>query len=452
MARIMIIGAGAGGTALIPILHEYNEIEITSVVDTNPKAPGISLAKKMRIPTGNSYTELYKEHPCEIIINVTDCDKISNALSSFRNEHNVETIEGASAKVIFKLVDERIIREQEALLRLNELEALYKIGIMLTSSESENELLTTILSYSNKLTSTPAGSIALYDESKESMDLMLSQGFTSVVTEKYGWQIRKGGLTEYILNQNSPLIINNIEQFDQADCSELEKLNIKSLIAVPLIVERNCIGILYVDDFKTRKFTAHEVSILSLLATQAAIAIERMQRFEHNRLLAITDGLTGLYNHRYYVKSLKKELDRSKRNDHTLSVIIVDIDYFKHFNDANGHLQGNVALKAVASILKLALRKVDILARYGGEEFAIILPATDKKQALQAANRICSMIRREVIAGMENQPNKRLTLSAGVASFPEDAKSDETLTNQADKALYQAKELGRDRAMAFQDE
>ncbi len=449
MARIMIIGGGAGGTALIPIFHEYNEIEITAVVDTNPDAPGVLLAKTMQIATGTSFTELYKQHPCEIIINVTGCDAISHSLRSFRAERSVEVIEGASAKIIFKLVDERRIREQEALLRLNELEALYKIGIMLTSSESENELLTSILAYSNKLTATSAGSIALYDDSKESMDLVLSHGFNEVVAEKHTWHIRKGGLTEYILNRNTPIIINDISTFNEVDSSELERLGIKSLIAVPLIVERRCIGILYVDDFKPRKFTAHEVSVLSLLATQAAIAIERMQRFEHNRLLAITDGLTGLYNHRYYVKSLKKELGRSKRNEHQLSIIIVDIDHFKHFNDTNGHLQGNEALKAVAAILKLALRKIDILSRYGGEEFAIILPATDKKQALQAANRICSMVREENIPGMENQPSKRLTLSAGVASFPEDAKNGESLTDQADRALYLAKKLGRDRAIPF---
>lgn len=450
MARIMIIGGGAGGTALIPIFHEYNEIEITSVVDTNLNAPGILLAKEKEIPTGDSFTKLYKQHPCEIIINVTGCDETSRALRSFREQQPVEVIEGASAKIIFKLVDERIFREQEALLRLNELEALYKIGIMLTSSESEHELLTSILSYSNKLTTTPAGSIALYDDSKESMDLVLSHGFDGAVSDEHTWPIRKGGLTEYILNRNSPIIIGNIANFDEVDSSELEKLDIKSLIAVPLIVERRCIGILYVDDFVPRDYTANEVSVLSLLATQAAVAIERMQRFEHNRLLAITDGLTGLYNHRYYVKSLKKEISRSKRNSHQLSIIIVDIDHFKHFNDTNGHLQGNEALKAVAAILKLALRKIDILSRYGGEEFAIILPATGKKQALQAANRICAMIRSEIIPGMENQPSKQLTLSAGVASFPEDAKNDADLTDRADKALYLAKELGRDRAIPFE--
>ncbi|MCF6280988.1 MAG: sensor domain-containing diguanylate cyclase [Candidatus Polarisedimenticolaceae bacterium] len=449
MTRIMIIGGGAGGTSLIPILHEYNEIEITGVIDINPQAPGIVLAKKMSIATSHSFTELYKESPCEIIINVTNDENTSLALRKFRNEQSIEVIEGASAKVIFKLVDERRIREEESLLRLNELEALYQIGIMLTSSESENDLLNSILEYSTKLTSTPAGSIALYNDRNNSMELVLSCGFDLNVSEKTTWQIRKGGLTEYILNKGSPLIINDVDKFDKVVRAEIKKIDIKSLIAVPLIVERRSIGILYVDDFTPRQFTKNEISVLSLLATQAAIAIERMQRFERNRMLAITDGLTGLYNHRYFCKSLKREIKRAKRNSHQLSVIIVDIDHFKHFNDTNGHLQGNEALKGVASVLQLALRKIDILSRYGGEEFAVILPETDKKQALQIANRICSMIRNQTIAGMENQPKKRLTLSAGVATFPEDAKLDDCLTNRADKALYVAKEQGRDRAVPY---
>lgn len=449
MARVMIIGGGAGGTSLIPIFNQYSEIEITGVIDINPQAPGVTLAKELGISTDSSFEKLYKQVPCDIIINVTDNNETSLALRQFRKQHPVEVIEGASAKVIFKLVDERRIREQEALLRLNELEALYQIGIMLTSSENEHELLSSILEYSTKLTSTPAGSIALYDDQNESMDLVLSCGFDDKVSGKAKWKIRKGGLTEYILNLGGPLIINDADKFDTVDRAEIDKLGIKSLIAVPLIVERRSIGILYVDDFVPRAFTKNEISVLSLLATQAAIAIERMQRFERNRLLAITDGLTGLYNHRYFAKSLKRELKRSKRNDHHLSVIIVDIDHFKNFNDTNGHLLGNEALKDVASVLRQALRKIDILSRYGGEEFAVILPETDKKQALQIANRICSMIRNETITGMENQPTKRLTLSAGIATFPDDAKQDETLTNRADKALYIAKEQGRDRAIPY---
>ncbi len=452
MTKIMIIGAGAGGTSLLSILSDYSEIEVTGIIDIDPEAPGMILAKKLGIKTSNSFTELYQKSPCEIVINASGNEEVSTTLRLFRQKHPTEIIEGASARVIFKLVDERRIREQEALLRLNELEALYQIGIMLTSSESESKLLNSILEYSTKLTNTPAGSIALYDEINGQMELVLSVGFKDNLSVNSKWKIRKGGLTEYILNQNGkPLIINNIDSFKKVNQLGIENMGIKSLIAMPLIVERRIIGILYIDDFIPREFSKNEVSVLSLLATQAAIAIEKMQRFERTRVLAITDGLTGLYNHSYYAQSLKREIKRARRDNSTLSVIIMDIDHFKHYNDTNGHLPGNEALKKAALVIKQAVRDIDILARYGGEEFAVILPDTNSKHAHIIANRICTLIRNETFHGAEKQPMKRLTISAGVATFPQDAGQDKVLTDRADKALYIAKEQGRDRVVSYRE-
>ena len=451
MASVMIVGGGAGGTALLPILHEYKEIEVVGIVDVQTEAPGLLLARKMGIATSDSFETLFRQTSADIIINVTGSEEISNALRNLRKRENVEVIEGSSAKVIFKLVDERRIREQEALSRLKELEALYEIGIMLTSSESEDELLKTILVHATQFTGSPAGSIALYDEEENSMELVQSLGFGEGLTGRTSWRVRHRGLTEYILNHGSPLVINDTDQFKKVDNAEIHSMGIKSLIAIPLIVEHRTIGIIYVDDFVPRQYSKNQQSILALLATQAAIAIEKMQRFEKTRRLAITDGLTGLYNHRYFAKSLRKELKRAKRNDRPLSVIIFDVDHFKHFNDTNGHLEGNEVLKGVARVMKQALRNVDILARYGGEEFAIILPDTDKKQGLDIAQRICHQMEQETFAGAETQPLKRITLSAGIASYPHDARKENSLTNRADKALYIAKEQGRNRAIPFPD-
>ena len=451
MASVLIVGGGDGGTALLPILHEYKEIEVVGLVDVRTEAPGLLLAKQMGIATGNSFEGLFRQASPDIIINVTGCKEVSNALRRLKKRENVEVIEGSSAKVIFKLVDERRIREREALSRLKELEALYEIGIMLTSSESEDELLKTILINATQFTGSPAGSIALYDEENNSMELVQSLGFGEDLAGRTSWRIRHRGLTEYILNHGSPLVINDTDQFNLADNAEIHSMGIKSLIAIPLIVEHRTIGIIYVDDFVPRQYSKNQQSILALLATQAAIAIEKMQRFEKTRRLAITDGLTGLYNHRYFAKSLRRELKRANRNDRPLSVIIIDIDHFKQFNDTNGHLQGNEVLKGVARIMKQALRNVDILARYGGEEFAIILPETDKKQGLDIAQRICHLMAQETFEGAETQPLKRITLSAGIASFPQDARKENSLTNRADKALYIAKEQGRNRAIPFPD-
>ena len=450
MLKIMIIGAGAGGTALLPILSDYKEIEITGVADTDSNAPGLALAKKMGILISDDFQKLLMQIDANIIINVSGNVKVSQKLDQIRKTRELEIIEGESAKVFFKLVDEKIQSEKEALHRLHEHEALYKIGIMLTSSESEDELLNTIIKWATRLTHTPAGSIALYDSQENSMEIVALHGFKKDFSLQERWPIRKGGLTEYILNVNSTIVIKDINEFNLADSSQIKKDDIHSLIAIPLIVERTTIGILYVDDFVARDFSKRDEAILTLLGTQAAIAIEKMQSFEKAKKLAVTDGLTGLYNHRYFVKHLRDELLRAKRYTHELSVLIIDIDHFKNYNDTNGHLQGNEAIKSVTHVMKDVTRTMDILSRYGGEEFAVILPETNKQQALQTAMRICKSVEEEKICGEEKQPLKKLTISVGVAVYPEDAARGAELIECADQALYQAKHKGRNRVVVYE--
>lgn len=449
MPKVMIIGAGTGGSALLPILNDYKEVEVTGIADINSNAPGLKLAQEMGIPTSNDYKRLLEQVDADIIINVTGNDTVSRDLDSIRQNGEWEVIEGSSARVLFKLVDERRKREEEALSRLKEHEALYEIGIMLTSSESGDELLNTILKCATQLTGTPAGSIALYDESCGAMELVSSCGFSERFADRSRWDIREGGFTEYILNNNKPVVIRNIEEFAEAESEQIRAEGIKSLIAIPLIAERKTIGILYVDDFVPRDYSTIDESILALLSTQAAIAIDKMQLFESVKKLAITDGLTGLYNHRYFVKSLREELKRALRYGHSLSVLIIDVDHFKHYNDINGHLKGNEALRRVTRVMEEATRTGDVLARYGGEEFAIILPETNKEKALQTARRICLAVGEEKIYGEEKQPLKKLTISVGVATFPEDAKLDGALMDRADHALYKAKREGRNRVVGY---
>ncbi|MFC1684523.1 diguanylate cyclase [Pseudomonadota bacterium] len=451
MPKIMIVGGGAGGTVLLPILNEYSEIEITGVADLRADAPGLALAEEMGIPTSTDYRELLQRIDANIIINVSGQEAVSHDLDDLKNENGLEIIEGNSAKIIFKLVDERRHREEEALTQLKEQEALYKIGIMLSSSESEDELLSTILDCATGLTNTPAGSIALYNEVDGRMELVATAGFSDNFSGTTQWAVREGGLTEYILNQNEPVVIEDFDtfQFKRADNVQLQSEGIKSLIAIPLIADRKTKGILYVDDFVPRKFSKKDESILALLSTQAAIAIEKMQLFEKVKKLADTDGLTGLFNHRYFVKQLREELRRTKRFSHPLSVLIMDVDHFKNYNDSNGHLKGNDALKGVTEVMRRAIRKVDVLARYGGEEFALIVPEANKEQALKTAERICRAIEKEEFAGEEKQPLGKLTLSIGVATYPDDAKREGTLLDRADHALYEAKREGRNRVVVY---
>lgn len=163
--------------------------------------------------------------------------------------------------------------------------------------------------------------------------------------------------------------------------------------------------------------------------------------------LAITDGLTGLYNHRHFKSELDRAIMSAARFNHPLSLIMADIDLFKRYNDSNGHAAGDTALKTVATLIKKATREVDLTARYGGEEFAVILKETTLEGAVEVAQRIRALIEAQAISFGTNG-KQILTLSLGAASFPEQAHDAASLINAADKALYRAKELGRNRVEA----
>jgi len=161
--------------------------------------------------------------------------------------------------------------------------------------------------------------------------------------------------------------------------------------------------------------------------------------------LSITDGLTGLYNHRYLSQRLDEEIKKSQRYNRPLSVMMIDIDFFKHYNDTNGHPAGDEVLKLVASTIKGTVRELDIVARYGGEEFCLVAPETSKDEAAILAERVRSRISEQTFHGQETQPNGNVTISIGVATCPDDATEAIELIKSADEALYHAKESGRDR-------
>ncbi len=159
--------------------------------------------------------------------------------------------------------------------------------------------------------------------------------------------------------------------------------------------------------------------------------------------LAVTDGLTGLYNHRHFHERLSLEVERSGRNGLPLSLLMIDVDHFKYYNDHNGHPAGDEVLRQVAHIMGDGRRANDFCARYGGEEFAIVLVDTSKLTAAQVAERLRDRVATFPFEHSNRQPGGQLSISVGVASFPDDAADAETLVRMADSALYAAKHGGR---------
>jgi len=205
------------------------------------------------------------------------------------------------------------------------------------------------------------------------------------------------------------------------------------------------------DDFLAKPFNKLEllVRVRSLLRIKhlhdelQEKVIELQRTKEELRQLAITDGLTGLYNYRYFKEQLLQELKRAQRHSLNISVVMIDIDHFKQYNDKNGHPAGDVVLKDIARLLRDNIRNIDLAARYGGEEFSLILIETDKPSAKIVSEKIRKLVEDYGFAYESSQPDGKLTISTGVATFPGDGEDFDTLVSKADQRLYLAKEAGR---------
>ena len=218
-----------------------------------------------------------------------------------------------------------------------------------------------------------------------------------------------------------------------------------SALGVPLVSRGHALGALLVFSPRPEAFSDRAVAFLSAVANQLAVALENARLYERTRDLSYRDGLTGLFNRRFFQDTLASEVGRSNRYTLPIALLMVDIDYFKSYNDTHGHLQGDSVLQGVANILLQNTRQTDVVARYGGEELAVILPMTAKEAAVAVAEKLRREVEVYPFPGNSTQPGGRLTISVGVSGFPEDGDSPDLLLGAADVALYRAKQKGRNR-------
>lgn len=233
----------------------------------------------------------------------------------------------------------------------------------------------------------------------------------------------------------------------------LSSLNVEYFVSVPLKARDRVVGVILADNNITKKpITKDDVRILSMFANQAGLAIENSQLYEKTLLMSNMDWLTKLWNHGYFQSFLKEQVDDYKNSPQPFSLAMIDIDNFKNYNDSLGHQTGDIILKEVARILTQKVRQGDIVARYGGEEFAIILAGASKNEAYN----LCEQIRREVerypFPFQDIQPGKNITISIGLASFPEDCSGydKDALIKTADMALLEAKKAGKNKTFVYQ--
>lgn len=214
--------------------------------------------------------------------------------------------------------------------------------------------------------------------------------------------------------------------------------DMKQVLAIPLSTQLYRGGSLHiVRSMQHPSISPDDIRLLRSIASQTAVALESSQNFEKS----ITDEMTRIYNKRYFLSQLDNELDKSSRRATPMSLLLLDVDHFKKFNDTYGHQTGDLVLKKVAQVMKQVCRKYDVPARYGGEEFAVILPGTDTVGATVIAERLRKSIADTVVES--GGSHLKVTTSIGLATAPEHAKNAHAIVEAADKALYEAKKAGR---------
>jgi diguanylate cyclase (GGDEF)-like protein len=269
----------------------------------------------------------------------------------------------------------------------------------------------------------------------------LGQSF-SLTESLVGWVV---GSKTYLHYPRLQERLGKAERRRPVFAKDLALKNVESLLCLPLLRRNFVTDILVFGLTEPEAFTTHEIKFFEVLAVQAAVSLENASVHARMEELATTDGLTGCFNHRYFQGWLEQELARTSRMPIEISLVMTDIDHFKKINDTYGHPVGDIVLRHIAQILQSSVRQNDLVARYGGEEFALVLLHSDPKGATRFADRVREKIARTEIAC----PGGKLTVtvSMGIAGYPQEAQEQKALIRLADEALYAAKQGGRNRVV-----
>jgi len=332
--------------------------------------------------------------------------------------------------------------------RLLEIYLLYQISMTLSRSLNLDEILKSIKRIFQKNFNLDHYGIFLLDDTLSTLTLCSSFGFP-----KNGHPKAYFAVGEEIFGKSveleEPIYIPDISLDQKYNFFDGEPKT-GCFLAIPILLgKERPLGAISLYRKRINSFSENDITLFNKLGQEIANVIDKILLFQHTKELSNTDDLTGLYNRRYFNQYYEREVLRAKRYRRPLSVLMVDIDHFKNYNDINGHLLGDEILKKVARLLESNLRKADIVARYGGEEFVILLPEIDKTHADQVAEKLRRTIELKSFPKEQYQPNKNITISLGLATLPDDSTNARELVELADRALYRAKAEGRNRVVAY---
>lgn len=263
---------------------------------------------------------------------------------------------------------------------------------------------------------------------------------------KFVIRAKEGDIFDFwVLRHASPLLVEDTRKDFRFDLEKLKKIDLRpisSLISSPLISEHRFFGTLRLDNSQANFFSQDDLRFLARICDLGASALENSELFQRAQNLAIHDSLTSLYTKGYFLERLKEECKSSIRQGSAFSLLMLDIDFFKNYNDRFGHSAGDIVLQKLSRKIIESLKDLKpIVSRFGGEEFCVILERADKKKAYIIADNLRKIIEREKITLRKKETN--ITVSIGIAAFPLDATDEDGLIQKSDTAMYEAKLRGR---------
>jgi diguanylate cyclase (GGDEF)-like protein len=453
IAKELYLGGAAGPIADMEAMRDYRR----------PEGAGLSggcfmSGEVVNVPdvrADSRYMEVLPACRSEICVPIVAREQVlgvlgiqSDRVAAF-DEHDERVLSAYARLLGHALVHARTHQARQK--DIAELQAVSEVARRAAALDLDATMSSVVESF-RRITTSDSVAIYLWDSGTERLNAMALSYNETVYGADYAEAVRSRplamgeGMIGWAALHREPIRIDDVMKDGRALALTGTPIGQKSAIVVPLLVEGRLVGVARAVKVGIRSFDDDHFRFAQTLALQAALAIAAAEAHEEIRRLSITDELTGAFNTRYAMQRMREELEFAKRHDDCVSLLVLDGDAMKKVNDEFGHAEGNRLLVQVTETMRGALRMTDVLARFGGDEFLVVLPRTCAKDALVAAERI-----RLAIAGRQYRTSwgesLRMTFSVGVATSSPSSLTADDVFRAADRALYIAKQAGRNRAM-----
>ncbi len=325
--------------------------------------------------------------------------------------------------------------------KVEELRTFWTMSKTLSTTLNMEELLRLTLHLVGRSLQVDAYSLLLLDETTNRLTLKGGFGLLSERVQDLSLGLGEG-ISGLVAKTGQPILVPDLsadDRFVEQICFPKQG----AFLCVPLqLAKGRVIGVLNAHKPEPQAFTQADLQQFKAVANQVALALENARLYQRTKELVSRDVLTGLFNRRYFFEHLETEIQRSRRYSRTFTILMLDLDHFKHYNDTHGHLRGDEVLRGTGTLLLGNTRRADVVARFGGEEFVVLLPEIAKQAGALVAEKIRSAFAQFPFYGRERQPGGRLTVTIGLATYLVDSDNGVELVDAADRALYVGKQQG----------